>query len=97
MADLATNGEAAPKLTIQSPIVNFLKQLLADAEANRIDSIGVAIITNTQQIGTVHMGARRGDLYVAAALLQKRILADIDPPVGSGPTRPTIIRATMGG
>ena len=93
---MSGNGEPLPKLTIPSPVVQFLERLLEDAKNNNINSIGVVIITNTQQIGTVHMGPLRGDLFTGAALLSKRILNDIDPPAGSAARSP-IIRATMGG
>jgi hypothetical protein len=86
------NGNGAmPQIELSNPIVEMIERLLADAKAGRISSIGIVAVTPQAQVAAFPVGMQIGDIYLGAGLLQKRILHQIDPPLGE--KKPTIIRA----
>jgi hypothetical protein len=81
------NNVAAP-IQFTNPVVQLLEQLLADARANRIASLGVVAVNTQGGVAPLYAGPHRCELYTAAAMLQQRILHDLTQ------TRSPIIRAT---
>jgi hypothetical protein len=80
-------NDASP-IQFTNPIIQLLEQLLADAKANRIATLGAIAINSQGAVLPVYAGGHRCELYTAAAMLQQRILADLTQP------RSHIIRAT---
>lgn len=90
------NGEQdpiLPQLAVANPLVMLLEQLTAQAKAGGISSIAVIHIGPRGELTTLYGGAQRGDLYVGSALLQKRLLGDIEAPQQG----PKLVRATAFG
>lgn len=88
-------NNAPPPMSMVNPVVMLLQQLMEDAKANRITSIGIVAVTPQGQLAALWAGPQRGDVYVGSAMLQKRMLHELDPPPDA--KRPTIVRATMAG
>ena len=88
------NGQPAiPPLAMASPCVQLLENMMAEAKAGRITSIAVIAITQTAQVASGFAGGQRGELYVGAGILQRRLLAEIEGP----PVKSSIIPARMSG
>lgn len=84
------NGSnALPPLMMSNPVVDLLTQLLSEAKAGKISSIGIVAVTPQGGCARAYAGGQRGDVYIGISLLKKQILADIEAPQG----RPSILRA----
>lgn len=90
------NGQTAiPPIAQVNPCVGLLENMLAEARAGHFWTVAVIGITQQGQVVSAFVGGQRGELYVGAALLQKKLLSDI---AGEPQQRPsTIIPARMGG
>lgn len=86
-------GPILPQLAVANPLVMLLEQLLAQARAGGISSIAVIHISPQGAITTLYSSGQRGDLYVGSAILQQRLLSDIQAPQQG----PKLVRATAFG
>lgn len=77
------NGNVAPLGALMvNPCVQLLRDMLAQAESGALTTCAVIGITSTGQVATAYAGAQRGDLFVGAALVSKRLLSEMEgPPV----------------
>lgn len=76
-----------------NPLVELLQNVLNDAKAGNISSVAMVIVTPQAGVATPYLGPQRGDLFIGASLLTKRMLDDIATPQQRSP----IIRAVPAG
>ena len=89
------NGHVAPLGGLMvNPCVQLLRDMLAQAEAGALTTCAVIAITAQGQVATAYAGGQRGDLFVGTALVQKRLLGEMEAP--SAP-KSSIIPVRMGG
>ena len=75
------NGASVmPPVAIGNPVVDLLSALLNDAKAGKIGSVGLVVVPPQGGCAPFWAGGQRGDLFVGAALLSKKILDDIATP-----------------
>jgi nicotinamide mononucleotide (NMN) deamidase PncC len=77
---------------LPNPVVDLLESLLAEARAGRITSIAAVAVAGLAGVATPWAGSQIGDIFVGAAMLQSRIMRQMEEPQ----KRPTIIPARMG-
>jgi hypothetical protein len=87
------NGSISPipQLAMMNPVVQMLEGVLADAKAGRLSSVALVVCMPNGGFGLNYVGGQKGDLFIGASSLAKRLLQDIENPPKVSP----IVRATM--
>ena len=87
------NGGVDPaiqNIIVTNPIVELLEKMLAEAKAGRVTSVIIAGVTPTGGVLSAYAGGQRGDMYIGMAILQRKLLQDIEGPQ---PKQSPILRA----
>ena len=89
------NGETSPipQIVMGNPVLELLTGIINEVKAGRVTTVAVLAVAPQGGVATPYVGPQAGDLYVAAGLLQRRILQNIEAP----PARSPLIRATVVG
>jgi hypothetical protein len=85
------NGEPQPIL-VSNPLADMVSTLLKDIQAGQITSVAVVAVMRQGGCGSMYAGPQRGDLFIGASSLTKKLLADIEAPQ----PKSSIIRAVPG-
>ena len=85
------NG-AAVMGPVGNPIVTMLEQLLVEARAGRVSTLGVVVVNPTGGVAAPFLGPQICELYTGTGMLQGRIMRQIEEPQ----KRSSIIPARMG-
>jgi len=93
MSDMNVSESLIPQLAMANPVVQMLEGFLSEARAGRISSVGIIISPPQGGFGAFYVGPQRGDLFIGAHSLAKKVLNDVETPPKMSP----IIRASMNG
>ena len=88
------NGSVSPipQIALVNPVVQLLESFLVEAKAGRITSLALVAAPPGGGYGVNYVGMQRGDLFLGAHSLAKRIMNELEAPQKS-----PIIRAMMNG